>query len=352
MVLALFERMANLDCCSRQLRREFLELHARPSKYLKADIAVDEKAGMEEFLRAVYQQGDGLLIGEEHFDAISLHFLTEQLPYLASLGVDTLFFEGLFFGLERGADGAQDEKERCHIEYGRLIDAAKAAGLRVVGLDAKGCKRGQGITRDIFMNAYAQSIINHLPERGKWVALVGKMHLHGCHYVDPQHFMRFPVQGLAEFTGSPSLVLQSGEYSLRRNVRYKAAPALWLDADFQLSLPQHKAVYREKPSSSNPVEVLADKLARSGAALTHFDIDDVTFDTGEYVIFGFTFLNLGSNQVQAVRYRLARDIAVISSHTAVHVAGKELLFRVPQEEVGLVTQCIAANVAEVEHISK
>ena len=260
------------------LRGEFLNYHAsitiNPKPKLDLEAITDEYS----LFREAFSKTNGIVIGEEHFDNVSAGFLVDNMEYLVSLGVDTLFFEGLFYGLERGADGLRDERESVHPEYSRLMEAAKTHGLKIVGIDSKGCKRGDGITRDIFMNAHAAAIIN-ASDAKKWIALVGMMHLESCHFIDSVTTQKHIVHGLAGLTEAYSIILhalqEDEQKYINNRTKFFAWPAKRITPNFLVGIHAHKNIsdiYRGV-EITNPVEELYQSIKHQGWQISHYDID-------------------------------------------------------------------------------
>lgn len=284
-----------------KLRGEFLAHHASyiiPSKpFINQSALIDEYS----LLREALTGGDGIVFGEEHFDNVSAGFIIDNIDYLVSLGVDTLFFEGLFYGFERGISGLRDESESVHSEYSRLISIAKKNGIKIVGIDSKGCKRGDGITRDIFMNAHAAAIIN-ATKKHKWVALVGMMHVDNSCFIDSVTFKRYKVHSLADLTGSTSIILhaiEGGEHKyIKHKTPFKAWPAKRVVADYLVGVFSYKHVqeaYRGR-IITNPVEELYQSIKHLGWEISHYDIDTYArYFLGAGYIRGavFSFVNSG-----------------------------------------------------------
>ena len=274
----MWNRLADLDYNPVKLRGEFLQYHAVCEIPSRPAINLESITDEYSLLAQAFEKGGGIVFGEEHFDNVSAGYLIDNMEYIASLGVDTLFFEGLFYGLERGIDGTREIRESVHPEYSRLIDSAQKNGLKIIGIDSKGCKRGDGITRDIFMNAHAGAIINSTQKK-KWIALVGMMHLNSCHFIDSVTLKKYKVNGIAELTGSTSIVLHAIENKQHKYIKHKspflAWPAKRITPDFVVGIYSYKNVadgYRGK-KIINPVEELYQLIKHEGWEISHYDID-------------------------------------------------------------------------------
>lgn len=274
----MWKRLQDLEYNPVKLRGEFLAYHASciipPKPQISANLLSDEYALIKEALTL----GDGIVFGEEHFDNVSAGFIVDNMEYFASLGVDTLFFEGLFYKLERGAEGTGDERDYAHPEYSRLIETAKKHGIKIVGIDSKGCKRGDGITRDIFMNAHAAAVIEST-QKNKWIALVGMMHLESGIFIDSVTIKKSKVHGLADLTGATSIILHAIESSQRKYIKQRspflAWPAKRITPDYVVGIYSYKNVpeaYRGKVII-NPVEELYQNIKHQGWRISHYDID-------------------------------------------------------------------------------
>ena len=270
--------LADLDYNPVKLRSEFLLYHASfvtpPKPKIDLNLVKDEYS----LLGQALQSGDGIVYGEEHFDNVSAGYLIDNMEYLAGLGVDTFFFEGLFYGLERGFEGTRQIRDNVHPEYARLIDSAQKNGLQIIGIDSKGCKRGDGVTRDIFMNAHAAEIINST-KKNKWIALVGMMHISSGQFIDSVTLRRHKVLGIAELTGSTSIILHAIENNrqkyIKHNTPFLAWPAKRVTPDFIVGIYSYKRVigiYSRK-NIINPVEELYQFVRADGWEIAHYDID-------------------------------------------------------------------------------
>ncbi len=274
----MWNHLADLEYNPVKLRSEFLQYHASynipPRPVIDTNLVQDEYS----LLKQVFEKTDGIVFGEEHFDNVSAGFLIDNMEYLVSLGVDTLFFEGLFYGLEKGVDNTREIRESVHPEYARLIDSATKYGLKIIGIDSKGCKRGDGITRDLFMNAHAAAIINATAKK-KWVVLVGMMHLSSCQFIDSVTLKKYKVHGIAQLTGSISIILHAianNEYKyIKHNTPFLAWPAKRITPDFIVGIYSYKYIadtYRGKKIIS-PVEELYQFIKHEGWEIAHYDID-------------------------------------------------------------------------------
>jgi hypothetical protein len=274
----MWKNLQDLEYNPVKLRSEFLAYHSSCEIPKKPDIDTNTLSDEYALIKEALTVGDGIIFGEEHFDNVSAGFLVDNMEYLESLGVDTLFFEGLFYDLERGADGKGDERDNVHQEYSRLIDSAKKHNLKIVGIDSKGCKRGDGITRDIFMNAHGAAVINGT-EKKKWIALTGMMHLESSLFIDSVTMRKYKVHGLADLTGATSIILHAIDSSQRKYIKPKsqflAWPAKRISPDFLVGIYSYKhtaEAYRGK-IIMNPVEELYQNIKHQGWNILHYDID-------------------------------------------------------------------------------
>ncbi len=336
----MWKNLQDLEYNPVKLRSEFLAYHESYILPKKPKITINTASDEYELIKEALTKGEGIVFGEEHFDNVSAGFLVDNMEYLASLGVDTLFFEGLFYGLERGANGNGDERENVHPEYSRLIDSAKKHGLKIVGIDSKGCKRGDGITRDIFMNAHAGEIINNTP-KNKWIALTGMMHLESSFFIDSVTMRKYKVHGLADLTGATSIILHAIDSSerkyIKKNSPFLAWPAKRISPDFVVGIYSYKQVaevYRGK-ILMNPVEKLYQNVKHQGWKILHYDIDTYAkyhLKAGYLRGAVFSFVNTGVGQGSLTSLKRNLEIAYgsFSNDNAswVHIAidQNELIF--------------------------
>jgi hypothetical protein len=277
--LNLLTRLANNNECTIALRREFLQFHSNFRIAKKINLDEFPVANHRELLNKLYSLSNGIILGEEHFDNLSVSFIIENIKHLSELGVKTLFFEGLQFGLERGLDGNRDEKDSAYEEYGELLDVARLHNIKLVGIDAPACKKGEGLTRDIFMNIYAQSIINNMPDKGKWLALVGMMHLGDSVYINPLSFERHAVRGLSQLTSSVGIILDSvapGNEYIKFNDEFAVSPAKSLSADLIIGTHNKKttADKRRINLTIHHFDEVYEDFSELGIAINYYDIDN------------------------------------------------------------------------------
>jgi hypothetical protein len=326
MQLNLLKRLINDNECPIALRREFLQFHSNFPTLRKKEIETISIRNDEELLESLYSHTNGLIFGEEHFDDLSASFLTKNMRYLSQLNVKTLFFEGLHYGLERGLDGNRDEKDSAHEEYGALIDAARMNNIQVVGIDGKACKRGEGITRDIFMNIYAQNIINGMKNNDKWLALVGMMHLNSSVYINPLTFERHAVLGLSDLTGGRSIILDSIDDSeeryIKQNSQFFLSLAKSVATDFIAGVPYKKEhpTMRKEVLNINHFDDICETLTEMGITITYYDIDNFARhnkQSNEYqkgVVFSFSFNELPPRPLEAYKYDIKAALIPSEKH--------------------------------------
>jgi hypothetical protein len=321
----LLQKLADINYCPIALRREFLQFHAIFSYPKKAEPTEINAVSDHELLNKLYSISDGVIFGEEHFDNLSVDFLIQNMKYLSEIGVRTLFFEGLFFGLEKGHDGNRDEKDSAHEKYGALLDAARMNNIKLVGIDAKACHCGEGLTRDIFMNIYAQSIINNLKNNDKWVALVGMMHLNNSVYINPLTFERHSVRGLSELTGGVSVILDSiephQERYIKYNSQYQVSPEKSVNADFIVGV-HNKKIHPNNRKERVKIDHFKfyEELSEAGISINYYDIDSFARvdpqnnQSMKGILFSLAFAQLPPKPLEAYKYSIKAAIPVYNPH--------------------------------------
>lgn len=349
MLQELEQKLQRPDVNPVDLRREFLALHRQFPAYERSLTKIEESEKLEAVLSSIFQNDKGIILGEEHFDGISAEFLASQMRNLGDFGVKTLFFEGLYHGFEHGIDGKRDISDSVHPHYHRLITEANKNQIRVVGIDHVGAKGAEGVTRDILMNAFASHIINQ--RQGKWVALVGMMHLRDSIFVDPRSFKKYEVRGLAELTGAVSIVLDADMGRLpyvKKNASVYALPAKKVKADLMLGVQMEKR--KSLPSFVHPVEELRYFVKKLGGKLSHYDIDSYARGSieGGYVkgaVFGLCFKKLSAWHLNELKNRVISAVAINESDPFPY---RQWLDVVVNEQEGEVFFCChAARVDEV-----
>lgn len=151
----------------------------------------------------------GFCIGEIHSENSGRQFLIKNMQTLREQGVTTLFMEFLHYDTMQDLldayfnssdayitgylathleefDSVSEQRYRCDRAYGyaKIIECAKKAGIRVVGIDtalSTECGRTSwGATepeRLLAMNFVAQQIIQQEMGEGKFVAFMGRDHV-------------------------------------------------------------------------------------------------------------------------------------------------------------------------------
>lgn len=157
-------------------------------------------------IAAVYENANGLVVGEAHSSAASKRFLIDNFATLAATGVKTLYFEHLpmdFLADDLKAfngSGVMTPALKARLQSldtGHRVDAgqpftfeqvvvkAHDAGLQVVSLDcaaswyAKGVMDARSTARQRMFSYLATRVIadhQHATGEHKWVALVGNSH--------------------------------------------------------------------------------------------------------------------------------------------------------------------------------
>ncbi len=162
-------------------------------------IPVDEKSTM----RKLFEGHQGICFGDVHADYFTVEFLYQHLDFLKEAGVKTLFMEHFYYEMQadlesfnRGEEPSPELITRCgdfdgalYRNYGitsqnhrTLIKAARARGIRIVGIDAKPAsimmeKDWQNGGRMEGMNYVATKIIDWEKKNGKFIVWLGGAHL-------------------------------------------------------------------------------------------------------------------------------------------------------------------------------
>jgi hypothetical protein len=250
------QRARLVEDAARYFARDTLALPPRP------DIApFPPGTTIAQALGAIYERGQGWVVGESHSDSSSKQLLIESMADLQAQGVRTLYMEHLL------SDAHQQELDvycrakstpmpaslQAYLQYediGQmvpqdspytfqgLVETAKHYGMRVVAIDcyASYFMRELGLQARLqSLSYYGKLIIQHhqsQPGAGKWVALVGSTH---ANYTSN-------VPGLAELTGATGLRVVPKALLLPSQVRLDVGDfdesgrgKYWIQSDYLLS---------------------------------------------------------------------------------------------------------------------
>lgn len=224
----------------------------------------------QEVLQKVYQNSDGLVIGENHSALGSKRLLVDNMPRLRKLGVRTLYMEHFQTDFhqtdlaEFNRTGKMSEtldrfvsnQDRGHMtdpagryNFRRVLVEAQRQGIRIQPIDCMAGYREAWIgkapsetARQQMMNFYAHQVIQAdlaLRGPGKWVALVGDSHANNFQGVsglaETEGAIGLRVEDASGIrqdrfdvdTGSEKLDKQGKPFKLRSDLRMRAtlAPA-------------------------------------------------------------------------------------------------------------------------------
>ncbi|TDV65997.1 membrane-targeted effector domain-containing toxin [Pseudomonas sp. LP_7_YM] len=215
----------------------FGELAPRPTMP-----AIDTQGNVDEFIKSLYQQTDGMVIGEFHASVASKKFIMDNLPLLTQQNVKTLYMEHLltdlhqadldrFFDTGLMSKRLLDDIKKLdsgHLtdpdhmyNFEKLLIKAQQHGLEIRALDCAASYHLRGIrletptTRQQMMNYFAsRTIRQHQSVMGKhrWVALVGNSHAN----------IYKTVPGLAELEGAIGLHLVDVAPGASKGIRVDA----------------------------------------------------------------------------------------------------------------------------------
>lgn len=279
----MFRRLEDKSYDTYILRREFIDYH---EKFTTPERPVFKQNLIKydsEILTEMLLMSDGIVVGEEHYTNTAAAFIHDQTEHLINLGVEIFFFEGLYFGNEKMLNN--DIHANVPLEYQTLIKKLTDKNIEIIGIDTPGSKRGEGMTRAIFMNASAADIIKNTTKGRKWVALTGMMHISTQFYINPVTLERHKIHGIAEMTGSLSLIIDgSPSRYLKLNSEYKAAPAKYIYADIILGT----GIFKEEPNTFNSLDEINKNLPDI-IKITHYDIDSFLYKQNNKYIEGYSF---------------------------------------------------------------
>ncbi len=297
------------------VREQFFELRdklQRDARALTSDHlparpvmpAVEPQPSTEAFIEQLYQQTDGMVIGEFHDSIASKKFIMDNMPLLARQNVKTLYMEHFLTDLhqvhlDRFTDTGHMSStllddirilDRGHLTdpaevytFEKLIIKAQQHGLEIRAIDCaasyhlKGVRQATATTRQQMMNYFAsRTIRRHQAVMGthKWVALVGNSH---------SNTFANTVPGLAELEGaiglrlvdvppgtSNGITLDAGE-----NVRASLSTREeFLKGDFKVEIEVQRTPVSIRAPQPLPMEV---RLSRPGMFLTEQEPGNLHF---------------------------------------------------------------------------
>ncbi|MFY1666367.1 dermonecrotic toxin domain-containing protein [Pseudomonas sp. Pseu.R1] len=247
------------------------------------------------FIRRLYQETDGMVVGEFHSSIGSKKFIIEHMDLLVEENVKTLYMEHLLTDLhqadlDRFFETGQMSKRLLHalkvLDNGHLTDPAKVYtfeklvlrarqhGIEIRAIDCaasyhlKGLAQTVSTTRQQMMNYFAsRTIRRHQAVMGKhkWVALVGNSHANT--FVES-------VPGIAELEGAigvhvfdvPSGSAAGASVDTGENVRLPLSNReVFLKGDFRLDMEIPKNPIVIRPPQPLPLE---QRLSRPGMFVT------------------------------------------------------------------------------------
>lgn len=193
---------------------------------------------IQTILSSLLENHEGLFIGEIHSHKTPKSILKDQMKFLASIGVKTLFLEHCcydgaiqteldkFFETLKATPFLQHFLRRgfgaVSGNYYDMVKAAVEAGIRPIGLEKANAQSlgyhsfggSDGADRMLGLNVSATEIIQKHKKRGKYVSLDGSAHLSYYHN----------IAGLSELCNAPSLIIEDAslcEYQTGiRNLNY------------------------------------------------------------------------------------------------------------------------------------
>ena len=234
----------------------------------------------------------GLCLDDNHGTADATNFLTDNMAGLKQQGVDTLFIEHLWQeyqpmlddyvsgrvnDLPKPLETALGKLDGGGDRFKRLVETAKAQGMRLVGLDSFEAKTPQDgdprswDERAVRFNATAADVVNREKGNGQFVLMAGGAH-------NNTHFSGFP--GLAQILGVPTVEAKGGKLAVsketeQRGMRSEAEQAYY-DAFIGELKAQDPDLFRPRPDdiaeNNNAtqrgiaVAKAANSLARSAGA--------------------------------------------------------------------------------------
>jgi hypothetical protein len=288
-----FQLRAKLQTESRPMI--FAEFAPRP-----AMPPVEPSSSAMQFIENLYQQTDGMVIGEFHASIGSKQFIIDNLPLLAEQNVKTLYLEHLLTDLHqqdldrffetghmskgllndiRNLDRGHNTDPAKVYNFETLIIKAREHGVEVRAIDCaasyhlKGIRLETPTTRQQMMNFFAsRTIRRHQAVMGKhrWVALVGNTHANTYK----------TVPGIAELEGAIGVRLDDVAPGTSRGItvdtgELRHAPMSkeegFIKGDYKIEMEVPGAVDDLDPS---PTLSLEQRLTRPGKFVIERELDD------------------------------------------------------------------------------
>ncbi|MCE5318260.1 MAG: hypothetical protein LLG04_12985 [Parachlamydia sp.] len=200
------------DISSQNLLDTTKEAFSEQRKLPMVTVVVSDASDATKTLQGLLQNHPGLCIGERH-DTTASTFIQSHLPFFRSMGVTTLFLEGLDYKNQYLFDDFHQSGDTKFLEQGirsviieekiKLFQVARQEGIRIVAIDSKSSMEFLGTHRILSMNYLANEIITLEKGKGKFVALVGATHLTSIY--------KGAFPGLAEMTRCPAIEMFGSE---------------------------------------------------------------------------------------------------------------------------------------------
>lgn len=259
-------------------RIELLKLHRDFIPKPRLQFGSVKNLNFPDLLKKIFESKDGIIFGEEHTSYLTTKFIAKHMLMFAKMGVETLFFEGV--------DTDKNTSSAHKLEYyGKgdmyrpMIDEARKHGIHIIGIDSVGsrrCGNGYGVTRDLVMNSHAYTVISN-KNTGRWVALVGRLHLNNCIYIDSLRLSENAVRGLAELTNAASIIIQSNpsiQYEvIKVDTIITEMVGVNLTPDFVIESDITERIYEEKNDPPDPLDTLSERIKALELDLCYQDID-------------------------------------------------------------------------------
>jgi hypothetical protein len=259
---------------------------------LRASLPVPPpQVALPEFLETLYQQADGVVVGESHSSIASKQLIIDNLPRLARQNVRTLYMEHLLTDLhqadlDRFLEKGEMSKTLLYTlkkldqghhtdpsgvyTFEQLVLKARQHGLEVRAIDCsasyylKGLARAGSTSRQQMMNYFAsRTIRKHQEVMGshKWIALVGNSH---------SNTYQGRIPGIAELEGAMGLNVidvapgQPTSVMLDPGARVRVGlgnDSVLIKGDYRVEIPSTAHANDVLQQASTPVEA---RLTRPG----------------------------------------------------------------------------------------
>lgn len=263
-----------------------------PKPPLKCTVKAKNCRNVLDLFQKLLRTHQGICLGERHDDIIS-SYLSTNMKQLRALGITHIFTEQFYYTRQHFIDGylqtgslelakramrfpdhIASHSYQLFVHHQKFLDAARQEGVRIVGIDAH--THPDGRERQIEMNYHAQRVIEKEKGKGKFLALMGLVHVTTSY--------NGTILGVSERTQTPSVALFLAKDTIQKDkTAYGKAPQFLATLYKSRLLPlipalelgnTHKILDIRTIEDNNPVIVITDEPEET---ITEYPQDDRFF---------------------------------------------------------------------------